>query len=954
MRNYIYLILSFLAISCSKNNSEESINPIIDIQVPEIIVSDELTGEPTQVSFTTNMPWTVELSDTKSTPAWFEVSPMSGGVGTHTLTVKIIGENPSYENRVAYIKLKIGSTTQSITLTQKKKGALILTQSHYEPDAKGGEISVELKSNIEYDMTISDTTPWITQIPAAKSLATHNYTFHVAANFSRANRIGKVLFKDKESNLSDTLVVTQAGNESDTAEVNLPEGSSLREIISDIEKCLQNGYANVKIYNEINVDNPPSRSVNEFGQGNIQIPPHFFFKPDMKVSLSFLNKIKMPKSTPLVINSTKDYLGTMEIRVAFDGDYIFINSPNGENILGFFNPFAHNTRDYTSQTFYEAFAGKEYNSSQMNVQITGSQGTTTILDGVLVENLEVKKGGVKIHGIVGTLNIDKQNVEKGTITVESTGLLDIIENKGNYSVYWKVDSYQRLKAVLEVSQKTDFIDGIILTKDITGIDLTDGSVLDIAKDNYVFDGQGYSITGSSPTSMLRITGENVTIKNTTVVNKNRVNGASGVYAYNTNGTILDSLACNDSGVGLGVYGSQVTALRLFTAGNTQGGVQVSPSNSNATAFEFADGIITEEFSVFAKTSEVPQMTVKVPDTWQKYETEDRTVWSPNANDSLALVEIYHKNGFWDNNNLHRPIWDLSKPISTWPGVTIKNNRVSRVPLGPLQGDLDLNKLDGLEVLYTGGEFEFEGAQLSSLNISGLKKLKEFYFVGTLPEPINFNGLASLEKITIFSASIPALNLSGCVNLRYLQCERINLKSLDLKDCIRIDTVRCGGNQLTSLTLSGFDKLVYLDCGGNQLTSLNLTALPNLKYLSCEVNQLTSLTLNELTNLEYLLCNSNNALISLHLTTLPNLKWIDCIWNTKLTSLNMSGLPKVERISITYAPITSLDVRGLSQDIEIDAVECLSLRTIYADKNQNICLYPIYRDEEGNPLTVIIQ
>ena len=70
-------------------------------------------------------------------------------------------------------------------------------------------INVELRSNVDYEVIIpEDVKDWVTQI-TGRSSRVDNLIFNIAANPTYDNRSAKVIIKDKNSKLADTLNINQ-------------------------------------------------------------------------------------------------------------------------------------------------------------------------------------------------------------------------------------------------------------------------------------------------------------------------------------------------------------------------------------------------------------------------------------------------------------------------------------------------------------------------------------------------------------------------------------------------------------------------------------------------------------------------------------------------------------------------------------------------------------------------
>lgn len=212
-----------------------------------------------------------------------------------------------------------------------------------------------------------------------------------------------------------------------------------------------------------------------------------------------------------------------------------------------------------------------------------------------------------------------------------------------------------------------------------------------------------------------------------------------------------------------------------------------------------------------------------------------------------------------------------------------------------------------------------GTGIVNFNANGLIALTELlYYANTPTTTVTVNGLTNLVKLDCaYNSNLGILNLSGLTALTQLNCSGNHLTNLN--GVPNVTKLNCENNQLTALNLNGLTNLTELSCGGNELTSLNVNALTSLTKLDCQFTKITTLSITGLTNLTTLNCNNNKDLTSLTLTNLPNLEEFNVVGivNTtgdvlsSLTSLNMSGLPNVQKIVCTYGKLTSLDLTNLT-------------------------------------------
>ena len=199
---------------CEKPEPEQPEEPGQEQPAPEVgkitLESDEAlvfsdNGESHEVSFEATLDWTAAASEDFVT-----VKPTSGKAGEATITVTI-GANESYDPRTATVTLTCGEDQKTISLTQKQKGALLLTQSDIYVAAEGGKVTVVAKANTNVTATVPDAAKnWITEVKT-KGLVDYSFDFEVAANESEHPRVGQIVFTNESG--SETITIQQAGAE---------------------------------------------------------------------------------------------------------------------------------------------------------------------------------------------------------------------------------------------------------------------------------------------------------------------------------------------------------------------------------------------------------------------------------------------------------------------------------------------------------------------------------------------------------------------------------------------------------------------------------------------------------------------------------------------------------------------------------------------------------------------
>lgn len=204
----LFILLLFVVCSCKDDNNEPTPpEPSPEITIPSSenlnpVLSQE--GGTASISFTTTADWTASLVNTRA-ESWITVTPNSGSKGKNEITITAT-TNETYDERNATVVLKCGSDSKNIVVTQKQKDALTVTSSKYEVDSKGGNINVEVKANISFEVEIK--TDWIKQqTEKTRALTASNLNFTIEPNETGDKREGEIIIKSGE--LSETVKVYQ-------------------------------------------------------------------------------------------------------------------------------------------------------------------------------------------------------------------------------------------------------------------------------------------------------------------------------------------------------------------------------------------------------------------------------------------------------------------------------------------------------------------------------------------------------------------------------------------------------------------------------------------------------------------------------------------------------------------------------------------------------------------------
>ena len=205
----LYLLLVLIVVITSCNNEDTIIVPNVTISLSNITIPETGTA-PSSFSITSNIAWSINTSDTRAS-SWLKIEPMSGAAGTTTITVSALNDNETYDDRTANITIAAGDSLKTISVTQKKKDAIILSKNRFEIGSNETEIQVDLKSNVDYTIQIPiEYKSWIIKGSASntKSLQDYSEFFIIKEGSIEGARSGYIVFKNGE--LRDTAYVYQS------------------------------------------------------------------------------------------------------------------------------------------------------------------------------------------------------------------------------------------------------------------------------------------------------------------------------------------------------------------------------------------------------------------------------------------------------------------------------------------------------------------------------------------------------------------------------------------------------------------------------------------------------------------------------------------------------------------------------------------------------------------------
>lgn len=170
--------------------------------------------------------------DVPANTSWISMSQVMG-IGTRKLIFKV--DKSEYDNRSATIVIKDKSSSErdAITINQSQTNAILLTKKTYTAPSSGGNIEIELKSNVSYSVSIPIEAGWIQQV-MTRGLQTSVLKFSVYPLPSGVEqRKTPIYIQDKATNTADTLIIRQMTG---AFTVNVKTPGTLKDLLTYDEK----------------------------------------------------------------------------------------------------------------------------------------------------------------------------------------------------------------------------------------------------------------------------------------------------------------------------------------------------------------------------------------------------------------------------------------------------------------------------------------------------------------------------------------------------------------------------------------------------------------------------------------------------------------------------------------------------------------------------------------------
>ena len=219
---------------------------LLKLTQDEYTISD--AGETISVELKSNVEYGIQMPEVD----WITSDVTARSVSTESLKFDI-APNETYDSRSAEIIFydKNSSLKDTLKVVQAQKDAIIISKKEYEVKAEGETIEIKLSANVDFEVTMPEV-DWVSQV-TARSLTEHTLNLEIAKNEGKEKRSTEIIFKDKNSQLSDKLTINQLGS----LEEGYADGVVTVATAGTMKKLLGDDYLNItslKVVGFINGD----------------------------------------------------------------------------------------------------------------------------------------------------------------------------------------------------------------------------------------------------------------------------------------------------------------------------------------------------------------------------------------------------------------------------------------------------------------------------------------------------------------------------------------------------------------------------------------------------------------------------------------------------------------------------------------------------------------------------
>ena len=914
-RFLLYLLTVVSIVACSEgepadNGSDDGggntpTTPTITLNKSSVSF-DELADEES-ISFSTTADWIAEIVNDRA-DGWLSVTPQSGSAGDASITIKA-KENDTPDERNASVRIKAGSASKTISVSQKQKDALTVTASKFEVAAEGGEVKIEVKANIDFEYAIDESAKEWIKYEGTRAMKTSTLTFSVAKNDDTDKREGKIAIKSGEFN--EVVTIYQAGSEP-----SIVISQNEYVVSSDGETISVEVSSNVDVAVEMPTDadwisenTTRATSTNTY---RFDIQPNEDYD-QRTAEIKFTNKENNISEVVKVTQVQKDALVVAKESYTVESDGGQLHIEVGHNVdfdIEISNDWitkAENTRAFVTETLNFNIAKNPTTDNREGTIVFKSK------DGKLTQTVKVyqaqedaliiSKKDIVVSDEGGTISFELQTNVEFKVSEPDVDWLRAVVTRGltTHTLHYEYDansSYDSREAKIVVTDtKNNKSETITITQ-------AQKDAIVLAKSEYEFGVDGGNLDFEIQTNVDIIVTISDNAKDWIQQVETRALETKTLY-FNVSACSADEDREGTITISGGSVSQVITVRQLKT-------ITIPDAVFRAYCIENFDTNKDGEISI-AEARNVRGIEVYSDDieSLQGIEYFENLVWlsaQPKHDGNMSMgVGGDHDSGEWRDSGYYLNGVRVSGKIKA---LDLSHNpKLQHLDCsGNMITYLDITNNHMLESVHASYNLDLKEVKFSSQN----KNIRDF-------------GLAS--------TSIQSIDLSDLIGLEYLTIDRgLGLTALDISKNTKLSTLDITRNWLTQIDVSNNTMLEQFSCGISPIDKLDVTHNPNLKLLSFPFTNIQDIDLSNNTKLESLLFQN------------ANLSSIDISMLSELQNIHFGNYMKASDGSIVVNDITDVDLTNNTKLEDLFAT-LLDLESI--DISKNIALKRVF--VEGNLL-----
>lgn len=160
------------------------------------------------ISLKASSDWTAEFNNSNAS-SWCTLTPASGSKGEAKIVVAT-STNESYDERNATITFRCGDDVKSIVVTQKQKGAILVSSGKVEVLPEGGTVEIDVDHSVDYECDVDPACASWVHIVETKALEHGKIVLDIDRNIDQSPREGSVTIRSSAG--TETARIYQQGS----------------------------------------------------------------------------------------------------------------------------------------------------------------------------------------------------------------------------------------------------------------------------------------------------------------------------------------------------------------------------------------------------------------------------------------------------------------------------------------------------------------------------------------------------------------------------------------------------------------------------------------------------------------------------------------------------------------------------------------------------------------------